>query len=276
MRARTLLLLVLLAACDRESPILLCHNGNCTSPDASRDDSVEALTESLALTYDGRFVLDGVEWDTYWHGTKNECLFAHDLFNDVSTPVSVPAQMLADHLANNAAPTWNGNHFYTFIELKPSTDGSLNGTHTPEQTAAHVQCVYDAVDTIYAGAQAGGHELTVGFVSTSPDLLAAMRASPNWDRYTTTTNVEMMLIADIFAPFSSVEHHLADFKELQAVEYHPDFMTVEKREAYRTQGLDLAEWSYTTTPESLDAIERWEPRFELSNNATLLRRWMER
>src|SRR5688500_3488493 len=63
---------------------VMCHNANCVGPaDPSRDDRLDSLAASLALTYDGRPLLDGVEIDVFWHGASARCLFAHDQ-NDVS------------------------------------------------------------------------------------------------------------------------------------------------------------------------------------------------
>jgi hypothetical protein len=40
--------------------------------------------------------------------------------------------------------------------------------------------------------------------------------------------------------------------------------------------MQLVQWQFATTPESLDAINRWEPEFVLTNEAQLLRGWSER
>jgi hypothetical protein len=83
---------VLLAACDpRPQPYVICHNANCTSPDVTRDDTIDALTESMEQMYNGAQMLDGVELDTFWFGAEERCLFAHDLDGDTTTSPLVPA-----------------------------------------------------------------------------------------------------------------------------------------------------------------------------------------
>jgi len=87
----------------------------------------------------------------------------------------------------------------------------------------------------------------------------------------------VMLIGDIFAPYADIVPKLEDFTrdQLTAVEYHPDFMTAEHRETYRSLGLALVQWSYVATTEALDAIEKYEPELAITNEATFLRRWMQ-
>src|SRR5512139_622305 len=98
MRSRLVVVLALVGACDRPQPLVICHNGNCASPDVSRDDTLSALDESLALTFDGIPAVDGVEWDTFWFGAENRCLFAHDLDGDTMVPASAAAEVVAAHL----------------------------------------------------------------------------------------------------------------------------------------------------------------------------------
>ena len=111
---------ILLAACDRPQPQIICHNGNCTTPDITRDDTLDAMRESFALG-----VLDGMEWDTFWYGAAETCLFAHDLDHDVSTPASAAADLVAENLA--AAP----RPFTAFIDIKPHVGSSFDDRHSP-------------------------------------------------------------------------------------------------------------------------------------------------
>ncbi len=63
----TSVLLVLLVACDRPPSLVICHNANCAEPaDPERDDTIDALRESLTLERDGLPVFDGVELDTFF------------------------------------------------------------------------------------------------------------------------------------------------------------------------------------------------------------------
>jgi hypothetical protein len=274
---RTLCSLVfVIGACDRPQPLVLCHNANCVAPDVSRDDTSSALRESLALTFDGAPVIDGIELDTFWFGAESRCLFAHDLDGDTTTSAAAAAQLIADHLATTSRASWNGERFYLFVELKGFVGESFDDRHTPMQRELHADCALDALDIVVAGARSGGHPITVGFISIEPPLLEALTARPRWPTYAAAPDLELMLVGDIFAPFNAIVPTLADYKvPLDAVEFHPRHMNAQHREAYRALDLDLVQWSFVTTTESLQSIERWEPRFVLSNEALLLRRWIE-
>jgi hypothetical protein len=196
--------LATLAACDRHEPLVICHNGNCASPDVTRDDTIPALRESLALSRDGVPVLDGMEFDTFWYGKESRCLFAHDLVNDTSTPASAAADVVSEYLGATTRASWNGDRFYVFIELKPQVGTSFSDEHTPQQLIDHAECALDAVDTILAGARAGGHQTTFGFVTGEPSQLEVLAARPRWIALAGEADVELMQIGDIFAPYSSV------------------------------------------------------------------------
>jgi hypothetical protein len=276
MRAVCSLVIILLAACDRPSPIVVCHNANCASPDVARDDTLDALTESLALSFDGKPVLDGIELDTFWDGEQARCIFAHDLDRDTSVAVSVAATAVADHLSTTPVVAWNGNRFYVFLELKGYVGDSFDDRHTPEQFIQHAECALDAAETIATGAAAGGHPITIGFIAGVPRHHETLISRPRWDSLRADPNVELILIGDIFAPYSSLVPELSDFKvPLDAVEYHPDYMTTERRSTYESLDIDLVQWSFITTTEAFDAITQWEPTYAISNEALLLRRWIE-
>lgn len=279
MRARCepiVALALVAAACDRHEPLVICHNANCAGPDVTRDDTPEAMRESLALRHDGLPVLDGMELDTFWYGAESRCLFAHDLVNDTTMPASVAADVIAEYLAGTARASWNGERFYVMIELKPQVGASYSDGHTAEQYVDHSECALDAVDRIVEGARAGGHAVTFGFVTADPKHLEVLAARPRWATWEAEPDVELLQIGDIFAPYSSVVPEIADYEHLDAVEYHPDFMTEPQRETYRSLGIELVQWSLVTTTEALGAIEHWEPKFAITNEASLVRRWAER
>lgn len=265
-----------LAACDRHEPLVLCHNANCLGPDVTRDDTVAALEQSLALTHDGLPVLDGVELDTFWYGTEARCLFAHDLAHDTSTPASAAGVAIASYLEASSRASWNGERFHVFIELKPHVGPSYGDAHTPAQLVDHARCALELADQILTGARAHGHALTFGFVSAVPAHLRVLREEPLWAALQAQPDLELMLVGDIFAPYSSVVPEIADYDDIHAVEYHPDVMTLPQRETYRSLEIELVQWSLVTTTEALAAIDRWEPRFAITNEALLLRRWTER
>lgn len=116
----------------------------------------------------------------------------------------------------------------------------------------------------------------MGFIAGVPEHLSTLVTRDRWQQYKADPDVQLMLIGDIFAPYSDLVPTLSDFKvPLDAAEYHPDYLTVEQRETYRSLGIKLIQWSYMTTSEALDAIEYWEPEFAITNEAMLLRRWIE-
>lgn len=263
-----------IAGCERPQPLVICHNANCASPDTTRDDTLAALEEGLALRYAGRPVLDGMELDLFWYRDDGRCLVSHDLDGDTSIPASAPAAVIADYLAATDRVSWNGERFYLFLDLKAHVGPSYDDTHTPEELVQHADCAFDTVDTIAAGARARGHQLTVGFISGVSRHLEGVRASP---RFKPVADLELLLIGDIFAPYSAIVPEFADYRvPLDAVEYHPDFMTEVHRETYRSYKVDLVQWSYVATIEAFDAIERWQPRFVITNEAQLMRRWIVR
>lgn len=276
MRGSAVVLALVLAACDRPSPLVICHNANCEAPEARLDDTLPALTRSLAKTYNGLPLVDGVELDTFWYGAESRCLFAHDLDNDTTVPATAAAQLVADHLASTERASWNGERFYLLVELKANVASPYDSFHTPEQRALHAECVLDVLDIVLAGARARGHQLTVAFLSSAPPLLRELVARPRWAAYDGATDLERMLVGDIFAPYSGVVPELADYDiPLDGMEFHPDFMTRTRAETYRALGLDLFQWSFVMTSEAFDSLERWEPQFVLTNEAQLVRGWIE-
>ncbi len=267
-------LVTVLTACERPQPLVICHNANCASPDADRDDTLPALAQSLALRYAGRPVFDGVELDTFWYRAGRRCLFAHDLEGDTSSSPAEAATLLAEYLATTDVPAWNGERFHVFLDLKAHVTESYDDLHTDEELVAHAECALDAVDTIAAAARGKGHALTIAFISGRPRHLEIVRDRP---RFQQAGEVELLLIGDIFAPYSDLVPDLADYRiPLNAVQYHPDFMTDVQRETYRSLEIDLVQWSFVSTIEAFDALEKWEPTYVVTNEAELMRRWIER
>src|SRR5688500_15731942 len=81
------------------STLVMCHNANCAgAPEPAADDRIASLTESLALRYAGKPLLDGVELDVFWHGASGRCLFAHDAEHSAgSAAAREAAELVADH-----------------------------------------------------------------------------------------------------------------------------------------------------------------------------------
>ncbi|MBL9018784.1 MAG: hypothetical protein JNL83_31650 [Myxococcales bacterium] len=169
MHLRSSLIAVALAACEPPyEPIVICHNANCAGTGRHADDSIEGLSESLALRLDGRSILDGVELDTYlyWDGAASHCLFAHDDRDPgaSATPLEAAA-IVAEHLGA-AGAAWNGERFYLKIELKPTVAG-VDLFHTGAQLHQHAEC---AIDAVAAAVESPSIPVTVIFDSTSECL----------------------------------------------------------------------------------------------------------
>src|SRR5262245_46284657 len=151
---------LLAAGCSRPDPLIICHNANCTGKlVVHRDDTLQALRDSLAVDVDGRPAWDGIEIDTVWHGAQQRCTFAHQV-RDKAPDAGEAAALIADHLLTAETPSWNRSLFVLKIELKPVV-GFDREQHDGSQERQHAECVLDLVDTVEAAATAAGVDLEV-------------------------------------------------------------------------------------------------------------------
>src|SRR5689334_22257395 len=151
-----------LAGCERPDILLVCHNSNCAEPtEPEKDDTIEALRESLVLEVAGRPAIDGTELDLFWRASDGTCLLAHDLAGGATDLAGDAAQVLADHLARPGPITSADQPFQVFIELKDFVDPDKSVHHTPEQRRLHALCAWDVYTTITGAAVANGRELDV-------------------------------------------------------------------------------------------------------------------
>jgi len=273
MRARSSVVLaaaLALVGCERPSSRIICHNANCAEPvDPDSDDTVAALEESLALRIDGRPIIDGVEFDLFWHDGR--CLFAHDIgYLDSSDPIEVPTAVLAAYLRDNAVVAYSGEMFDFKIEIKPQVgkDAAI---------LDQADCAIRVAETVRDAAADGGHPITVIFDSFDPALLRAVQSRP--DRPISTDTVTILYSADFGKPppLGSDTRKLSAFSEahLDVVEIHPSWITDAAWEAYRSMGLQITLWMFNATSETLDGIERYEPDRVVTSEATLVRRWLD-
>jgi hypothetical protein len=168
------------AACEPPRPAVICHNGNCAAPtDPARDDTLGALRESLALTYQGRPLLDGVELDSLWRGADDVCLFAHDLATITEdVPATAPAEELATYFARPGPIGWRDDApFEVLLELKSGTAIDPTVRHTPAQLAGHAACAWDIYEIVAAAAVANDRDVRVTMSAFAPELLAAVLAA---------------------------------------------------------------------------------------------------
>ena len=258
---------------------MICHNANCAGPtDPARDDSLEALEESLALELDGRPIIDGIELDTLWSRAEGRCLFAHD-FDAVARAGRVPsvaeaAERVAAYLRELVEPSWSGRRFVLFLELKGAV-GANGERHSPREVAAHVACVLDALATVESAAR---HlSLQVVLTSLDPALIAAVTAHASWrgKRGGPDDPVEVGLGIDVNVIEGGRPDQIAELG-VDLVEVHVDFTSPELYDALAAHGVDVCIWMFSATTATLDAIRRVGPRYVLTSEAPLIRRWLQR
>lgn len=269
--------MVALAACERPTTLVICHNANCAEPvDPQNDDTLEAMRESLALEYDGRPAIDGVEIDSFWRGADATCLFAHDLEEAEMTPAMDAANELAAHLATQPTPlTFSGQPFRVLLELKSHVAADTAARHTPEQRDLHAQCAWQMYTAISDAAVGNGHEVVVIFSAFAPELLRAMTAN---QPAATPTPFRFGAIQGVPAPLDDQTRPLADYAgiELGMIEVHNQWLLDGQLDAIESYGVDLAFWMFAATVETFAAIDQYEPALVVASEAQLVRRWLER
>ena len=272
--------MLLAVACERPDALVLCHNANCAGPpDPDRDDTIEALEESLALEYRGRPVIDGVEVDVFWHGARGRCEFSHDAETNLSPALAVDAaRTIAAHFSRSGPIAWNDERFHVKMEIKDFV-GSRTDHHTAAQREAHVACTFDLYEIWRDAAIGAGRPIRVIFDSLSPTLLRAIVADPRWPGKLPHANVELALSADYPDPTRTGLGNptLSDFDglTLDIVEYHWNWVTDGQYQAWRSMGLETTMWMFSATVEAFDAIEALRPTYVLTSEAPLVRRWLE-
>jgi len=276
MRATNLAFLGLLGACDRPTPRILCHNANCVEPtDPEGDDTLPAMRESLGLMIDGKPAIDAIEIDSFWRGSDNTCLFAHDLLGGSTTPITDAATELANHITTAPVLTRHPGPFRIFLELKQYTDKNESVTHTPEQRIGHVDCVWGVYDTIANAAVTSGQDVELVFASFSPKLLRDVIA-----RAPATLPIPYKLdtFFGIPKPLNGQTMPLDNFHgiPLDIIEIHPQWIHDAQWEGIRSLGVEVAFWTFSATVETFAAIEQYEPDWVGTSEAQLMVRWLER
>ena len=257
---------------------VMCHNANCAGPpDPEQDDRLESLNESLALTYAGRPLLDGVEIDVFWHGAESRCLFAHDR---ESAPSSAPAraagEAVAEYVRKPAPRSFNGQIFAIRMELKGFV-GSLSDEHTDEQARLHADCALDLFELYQSAALESNNAIVVIFDSSAPKVLETLVQRPRWPGRSTSGPVQVRLSADFVdsTPSGLAFQRLEEFPDVDDVVFHAGWVNDAHYQAFRSLDLDLTLWMFSATVETFDAVERFEPKAVLTSEAPLFRRWLE-
>lgn len=272
MRATSLALLML-AACDRPQAVVICHNANCAEPaDPERDDTIDALRESLALEAEpGVPVFDGVELDTFWRGADDTCLYAHDLDRD-QTPAIEPVVELAEFFARS--PGRDGT-FFVAVELKSHVSADTTDLHSDDQLQLHATCAWQLYTAVADAAAANDRDVVMVFEAFRPALLAAVISQTPADL---PLPVHYAAIQGVPAPLDDQTRPLSEYDgiPLTYVELHNQWILDAQYEAIRSLGADIAVFMFSATSETFATIEQYKPALIFSSEARLMRRWLDR
>jgi hypothetical protein len=271
----TVLIVFALAACDRPQAFVICHNANCAAPiDPNRDDSIDGLRDSLATEFGGQPVIDGVEIDTFWRGSDDTCLFAHDLEND-QTPAMEPATELAAYFARPGPISHGDGPFQVMIELKSYVSADGKEQHSDAQLALHAACAWQVYGVLADAAVANDRDVRVLFEAFRPDLLRVMVAQTP---ASTPLPVRYGAILAIPRPLDSETRNLDEYAgvPIDIVEFHAQWILDGQYEAVRSMGLDIAVFMFSATSETFAVIEQYQPVLVVTNEAELMRRWLDR
>ena len=267
-----------LVGCDQPDPLVICHNSNCAEPtDVRRDDTLEGLRASLALEYNGRPVLDGMEMDSFWRASDDKCLYAHDLETvNTDVPATAPATELAAYFAQPGPIGFRDDRPYeVLLELKPVTSPPPFLRHTPEQFIAHAKCSWDIYNIVSAAAVANNRDIRVIFSSFSPKLLqAVIDTKPAL----TPVAYEFEALQGIPKPLDGETPPLSAFNGLpiDTVEFHNNWITDAQHEAFLSMHAKLSLFMFDATAETFAAIRQYEPDAVVTSEARLMRRWLSR
>lgn len=267
---------LVIAACDRPTPLVICHNANCGEPtDPENDDTLPAFRESLTLEQDGRPIIDGIELDSFFRGIDNVCLYAHDVANlREDTPATAPAIELATHFARPGPISFADAPFLVLLELKAFVGINSKDRHSAEQRRLHAECAWDIYEIISDAAIANRREVTIEFQSFSPELLRAVL--DNRPAQTPTPYI-LGALQGVPAPFDDQSRPLSDYTGLpiRDIQFHPLFMLDAQHEAALTTGAEISFFWFETTSEVFDAIEKFRPAAVDTSEARLMRRWLQ-
>ncbi|HRI63632.1 MAG TPA: hypothetical protein PK156_05325 [Polyangium sp.] len=267
-----------------EPPAVICHNANCVDPpDPERDDSPEALQESLALTDDaGGPMLDGMEMDLFLRGADDQCVFAHDLDQENPALAIDAATIVSDWLKTpRTKVTRTGGPYWVFLELKGQVGKTKTEVHTPAQLALHAQCAVDVLGVLADGARTGNVPLRVRFTSFSAELLEAMPAALKETNWVNGDDVSVGLgvIQGVLPPLDGSSRPLSDYSDdlgIDMVTAHAQWVRDSMYQAYSSRGWSVGLWMFSAVPETYDAIEMFEPKWITTSEAKTLTRWLAR
>lgn len=262
-------------ASDALAPAIICHNSNCaTAPDPTRDDTLAALREGLALLEGATPRLDGLELDLLWDGAGQRCLFAHDVPTDGSEPALAKdaAVEVANAVVAPGFATRAGGPLVLYLELKGYVGVDHADVHDADQRVEHARCALAVQQTVAEAAAATGHTLQTVFTSFDPALLVALQQEGAKER----ADVRLAAILGIPPPLDGQTRSLDAFAEvdLDLVEAHPGWMQTASREVLRSAGVGLSYWMFSAGTDTLARIERDAPEHLVTNEAAFFDQWL--
>jgi hypothetical protein len=242
------------AGLEGETPLLICHNSNCAGPtDPFRDDTMEALEESLALRHDGRPAFDGMEIDFIYWRAEDRCLFGHDLAHDAGGPDAlVVAERIARHLRENEVPSWNGERFYVKIELKPEV--GVDGERQDERDRERLSdCVLQVAAVIADAAREGDQRIVFLFTSEIGPPFATLARRKGWAELSMRRGVELRREAPLGVDLPP--GMTLDVVDLEVGDVRDGFVS-----DFDDEGIDVNLAMYDATVETIDTMGRLSPR----------------
>lgn len=270
------------------NPRVICHNANCVEPaNVEDDDTPAALRESLALVDDeNRPLIDGVEIDTFWYGEESRCLFAHDLDNlEKASNFDEAVTVITEHLEARAFEdlplTRTADTFTVLVELKGHVGASKSEKHSEEQRAQHASCAVNIAQRLAASATRADYAMEVIFTSFDSTLLEALSQDEGFTtlREGDRIDVRLGVLAGVPRPLDTQTQPVDDFSESLGIDFvsvHPHWTRHASIRAYESRGWSLGLWMFSIVPETLDAIDAYQPDYVTTSEARALTRWLER
>jgi hypothetical protein len=132
---------------------------------------------------------------------------------------------------------------------------------------------------IIAAATDNGIDLEIGFDSEVIPILRAVVANPRWPGKSPRPDVALRLISNVHAvglepsDLESLTAH--DDNGIDTLAFHATRAPTAVIDDYAELGVDLMLWMLDAAPETLAAMHRYEPRFVITSEALLFRRWEE-
>lgn len=268
-------------------PKVICHNANCKEPTNPGEDSMMASMEASLLLEDeaGRPLIDGMEIDTFWSGEAGECLFAHDLDHpERAVNAMVPVERIVEVLEGRQAagrPLARAHDEFTVkIELKGHVGPSKAEAHSEAQRAAHAGCAVAMGERFVESANLNGYEVEIVFMSFAPALLEALVEDPGYAGLRGGGHsVRLAALQGIPRPLDSQTVELDRFRDdigIDMISAHSHWARRPMYEAAQSRGMEVGFWMFNIVPETLRAIEVYQPGYVTTSQAPSFVAWLER